>query len=217
MKIVVAVVVFNRFRNIEEWIRCWKQCNTTSAELVIIHNFKNPQDMRMYESFCKAKGVGYISRPNIGFDIGALQDVSNKRLPGFPEYDYLLWCTDDIWPQRKGFIQEYIAGFTNGVAAVAYEISKEVNPHIRTTGFMLHRSTVERLNFNVDPIITKAQCYDFEHRDKINSLMDQVKKIGKAVQPWDIESAPMWDTGHNSREAMRRRLRRQLEHTKTFG
>lgn len=218
MKIVVTIVVFNRLRNVERWIHCWKQCDTKDAELVVIHNYRNEQERAMYGAICKSGKVTYIPRTNIGFDIGAFQDVCRNRLTGFPmDFDYLLWCTDDLWPMKKDFIQRYVSKFKPGIIAACYELSREVHPHIRTTGFMLHKSTLPKIRFNVDPVVTKAQCYDFEHRDPVNSLVDQLNKIGKSVQVEDIESTCMWDTGHNSREAMRRRLRRQSEHYKVFG
>jgi len=216
VKIVVAVIVYNRFKNIQEWVRCWQKSITDNAQLVVIHNYKTPQEKKSYGDFCRKNGIGYVPRENIGFDIGALQDVSKQRLKGFPEYDYLLWCTDDLWPQRKTFIQEYWAVYKEDVKATCYEISKEVNPHIRTTGFMMKKEDVQRIKFNVDPIITKSQCYDFEHRDKANSLIDQVKKFGAPVQICNIECSPMWDTGHNSFEAKMRRSRREKEHTENF-
>lgn len=216
MKTVVAIVVYHRFRNVQDWVNCWGKSVTDNAELVIIHNYRHQFDRRICEAFCRDHSITYIARENIGFDIGAFQDVCRGRLQGFPEYDYLLWCPDDLLPQRPTFLQEYHKAFASDVVSVCYEISQEVNPHIRTTGFMLKRETVERIRFNVDPIITKAQCYDFEHRDKTNSLMDQVKKLGKVVQVCDVETSPMWDSGMNSREARRRKMRRQTEHNRAF-
>lgn len=217
-KIIVAVIVYNRFDNVKEWIRCWKQSITDNCELVIIHNYRNLTDMRSYRELCVSNGIKYVPRENIGFDIGAFQDVCNYRLQHFPtDFEYLLWCTDDLLPQRKTFLQEYFAAFKPDVASVCYEISKEVNPHIRTTGFMLKRGDLTKVKFNVDPITTKSQCYDFEHRDKTNSFVDQVRaKLGNPVQVCHVEHAPMWDTGHNSREAKMRRSRREKEHTENF-
>lgn len=215
IKIVVAVIVHNRPNNIKEWVKCWKASVTDNAELVIIHNYRSDHDKKFYHKFLNNEGIRHIPRKNSGFDIGVFQDVCRRRLGGFPEYDYLLWCTDDIWPQRKTFIQEFYAGLKNG-DVVCYEISKEVNPHIRTTGFMMSRRDVEQIQFNVDPILTKTQCYDFEHRDKVNSLMDQVKRFGNPVQVCDVECSPLWDTGHNSYEAKLRRGRRENEHKVNF-
>ena len=220
MKIVVAVIVYSRYSNIERWARCWQKCDAASAQLVVVHNFRNEQDMRMYQSFCRSRGITYVPRPNVGYDIGAFQDVCNNRLAGFPmDFDYLLWCTDDLWPMKKDFVHRYLAGFQDpDVVCVCYELSKEVHPHIRTTGFMLHKDTLPKIRFNVDPIQTKVQCYEFEHRDKQMSLVDQLNRFGKSVQVEpDVEHTCMWDTGHNSREALRRRHRRQMEHYKVFG
>lgn len=218
IKTVVAVIIYDRFRNLQEWTRCWKMSETENAELVIIHNYKHSADLRIFSTHCASRGIKYISRPNRGFDIGAFQDVCKDRLPGFPtDYDYLLWCTDDIFPQRKTFIKEYLDCFSDpSVKAAAYELSKEVHPHIRTTGFMLHKETLKHIKFNVDPITTKIQCYEFEHRDKVNSIVDQINRIGKAVQVGDVETGAMWDTGHRSREAINRRSRREREHRQNF-
>lgn len=206
-KTVVAVVVFNRFHNIQEWIKCWKKSDTENAELVVIHNYQSHHNMSQYAAYCKANGITYVGRANVGFDIGAFQDVCKNRLM-FPYFDYLLWCTDDLLPCRPSFIQEYLDEMQEGVICAAYEVSIEPHPHIRTTGFMLHKSSLPKINFNVDPVRTKPDCYDFEHRDKNNSLIDQVSRFGTVVQVGDLDWSPMWDSGHNSREAIKRRNKR---------
>jgi hypothetical protein len=217
MNVVIAVIVYNRFRNIVEWVRCFKKSQNENAELVIIHNARNQNDIREYSKFCRLQGVKYISCANVGFDIGRFQDVCNKRLHGFPDvFDLLLWCTDDILPMRTTFINEFREAFKEGVVCACYEISKEVHPHIRTTGFMLHKDTLSKIRFNVDPIRTKPECYDFEHRDKVNSLIDQVSKFGQVVQVHDVENSALWDTGHNSREGKARFRRREREHFEAF-
>lgn len=216
VKIVVAVIVFDRLKNIEEWIRCWKKSITDNAELVIIHNHRSLSVKNTYQSLCVNNGITYVPRENKGFDIGAFQDVCNYRLRYFPtDFDYLLWCTDDLLPQRKTFIQEYYSASRRGTVA-CYEISNEVNPHIRTTGFMIPERYLYKIQFNFDPILTKSQCYEFEHRDKENSFTDQVRRFGRAVQVCDVECSPMWDTGHRSKEAKLRFARREREHKTNF-
>lgn len=216
VKTLIAIVVYNRFNNIQEWVRCWHMCPKDDAQIVVIHNLRGANDQRTYENFCVKNGLLYIARENKGFDIGAFQDVCRNRLPGIPDFEYLLWCTDDLVPMRKNFVQRYLDKFEPGVVAVCYELSKEVHPHIRTTGFMLHRDTLPKITFKVDPVLSKPDCYDFEHRDKVNSLMDQMQRLGKVVQVDDIENSCMWDSGMNSREAKARRSRRQIEHNKVF-
>lgn len=90
MKIVVAVIVYNRFDNVREWIRCWNQSDTAGAELVIIHNYQDESSKKTGQAICQ--GVTYIPHENRGFDIGRFQDVCKFRLAGMPEFDYLLWC-----------------------------------------------------------------------------------------------------------------------------
>jgi hypothetical protein len=76
---------------------------------------------------------------------------------------------------------------------------------------MLHRDTLPRIRFLVDPILTKVDCYNFEHRHPTESLIDQVSRWGRVVQVGDIEQSPMWDSGLNSMAARRRSNRRRME------
>lgn len=196
MKIVVAVVVFDRFQNVVEWVRCWAMCETSNSELVIIHNFANESDKSSYKEFCDQAGIRIIQRTNIGFDIGAFQDVCRNRLEVFPEYDYLIWITDDCLPMRKDFIKQYMDRMIPGIGCAALEISKSVKLHIRTTGFCVPKNVADRLQFVADPIVTKEQCYKFEHRGGNDIFLEQVRRMGlRAVQVSAIEVAPLWDSG----------------------
>lgn len=217
MKVVVAVVVFDRFQNIEEWIRVWNQCHTTDAELVIVHNYKNEAEEHAYRVFCQRTNIRYVPRKNVGYDIGAFQDVCKNRLDNFPQdFDYLLWCTDDLFPQKRDFIQIFLSKFVAGVSCVCYEVSREVKLHVRTTGFMVRKEDLPKLEFNVDPIRTKDDCYDFEHRHRTKALLEQIQRYGKIIQVDNVEHSPVWDMGHKSQAANRRFPRRNLEHLANF-
>lgn len=217
MKVVVAVIIYDRAQNLTQWLRLWAKSNTQEAELVICHNFRNEAERHHFHSLCQTANVRYIARENKGFDIGAFQDVCRNRIPEFPQkFEFLLWCTDDLQPVRPTFIQEFLKVMERGVSAACYEVSKEVKPHIRTTGFMLRREHLARIRFNVDPITTKIQCYEFEHRDKANSLIDQMSKLGRVLQVGDVETSPVWDKGHGSREAKKRFKRREQEQKDNF-
>src|SRR5678809_1279931 len=136
MKIIVAVIVFNRIQNIQRWISCWKQCNTQNAELVIIHNYYNDEkEKEKFKSLCDQNNIRYVPRNGQGFDIGCFQDVVKERLSGFPnDWDYLLWCTDDVYPMTKDFITPFIEKYTERVGITCMKISRSVRDHVRTTG-----------------------------------------------------------------------------------
>lgn len=195
--IVVACIVYDRFQNVLEWVRCWNMCETQGAQLVIIHNYANQSDKQSYKEFCDKAGIKIIQRENIGYDIGAMQDVFRNRLPEFPDYQFLIWCCDDALPMRKDFIKQYTDHFKNfKVGVAALEISPSVRNHIRTTGFAIRKEVAEKLQFPVDPITTKEQCYFFEHRGGPAIFLDQVYRLGyKAVQVSPINSACFWDSG----------------------
>jgi hypothetical protein len=197
MKIIVAVIVYDRLENIERWIKCWKLCNKEGSDLIIIHNYKNQSEKEIYRDICKTANVGYVPRKNIGMDIGAFQDVCRGRLEGFPnEWDYLLWCTDDVIPMSKKFVSFYLQAIKkSGVGVACLEISREVKTHIRTTGFIIDQLTASKIVFPIDPITTKQHCYEFEHRGK-NAFYEQVRGLGKItlqIHP-DLKKSYLWDS-----------------------
>lgn len=210
MKIAVVVVVYNRFNNLQHWIDCWKICDQENAQLVVIHN--NDRETGRYQELVENSGAIYISRPNVGFDIGAFQDVCQNRLKGFPEWDRLLWATDDTFPMTTDFVEKFNKCMRPGVGVAAMKISKYVTRHIRTTGFMIDRETAEKLVFPADPVISKIECFLFEHRWKGKIFYNQIISLGlEAVQVADDQVSPLWDIGYH------RRLNREEEHIKKFG
>jgi hypothetical protein len=204
-KTIVVVVVYDRFDNLKEWVRCWNMCETQGYQLVVIHNYENTEARDAYLNFCAQAGVSYVPRVNIGYDIGAFQDVCRDRLKDFPEWSTLIWCTDDNLPMRKDFIKQYVDKMTAGVGVVAMEISTQVRLHIRTTGFCIRKEVAQRLTFNCDPLKTKEDCYQFEHRNISNHFLLQIQRMKlKSVQVCDIRTSPFWDSG-NKRTKTRER------------
>lgn len=207
---IVCLIVYNRLGNLEHWLHCWKKCDKKGAKLVVIHNCDAP-DQKYFE-LCEAHHVQYIARPNVGFDIGAFQDVCADRLPGFPKWERILWITDDTFPMKTDFVKQFTDEMVPGVGVVCMEVSKYVTNHIRTTGFMIDHDTAARLVFPADPIITKQHCYLFEHRAKDKIFYSQVRAMGLRVKMvTERNVSPLWDTGYH------RRLNRRAEHEDLFG
>lgn len=207
MKLLVAVIIYNRLHNLERWIKCWKESNTGDAQLVIIHNYNHDERFR---TLCDKSNIIYIRRNNIGFDIGAFQDICAGRLE--LDFDYLLWCTDDTLPMTKDFIAPFIEKITQpGVGIACMQISKSVTPHVRTTGFMVSKEVAKRIKFPADPITTKGHCYHFEHRGGKQILTNQIREMGLSCEMVsDPRTSPLWDTGYW------KRLDRQDEHDRIF-
>jgi hypothetical protein len=208
MKIVLAIVVYNRFENLSHWLACLEKCNTGNVEVVVIHNTDSVS--KEFEYLTWRYDVGYIPRPNIGYDIGAFQDVCLNRLQGFPEWDKLLWVTDDVFPMSTNFIKRFNNSILIGVGVAAMEVSLFIKEHIRTSGFMITKECANKLNFPADPIITKKQCYEFEHMSD-NTFLEQVREMGLGTVQFSNRNSPLWDSGYL------RKLPRQQEHENTFG
>lgn len=213
MKNVVTVVVFNRFNNLKRWVHCWQQCEQKGAELRIIHNYASLEDLETYKQYCIDNNIVYVSRKNVGMDIGAFQDVCKERLAGFDNnWSNLLWVTDDTIPMSKDFVNTYLRNMTEeNVGVACMEISNEVRRHVRTTGFCIKKEITKKLQFLVDPITTKEHCYQFEHRHPTLNLLTQVAKLGyKSVQINPLQTSVLWDTGN------RAHFKRMKEHEFVF-
>lgn len=219
-KIIYAVIVYDRFDNLREQVRSWSMCETQNAQMVVIHNYDSQQAKESYKSFCDEMGIHYVPRDNVGFDIGAFQDVCNERLEGFPsDWDYIIWVTDDTLPMRKDFVHSFISPLQkdSSIGITAMEICESQNTrkvkakkHIRTTGFALSKELSRSIEFPRDPVRTKEDCYAFEHRSD-NILMDQMNRIGlKSVQITPIDVSPLWDQGRPAQ------AKRKAEHYKIF-
>lgn len=221
-RVVVAVVVYNRYDNIERWLHCWRQCDKRGARMVIIFNNENPLPLQQRNfSNSYALDVDVINRPNIGFDIGAFQDVCKNRLPGIPDFDYLLWCTDDTIPMQLDFITPFLTSFDKFTGVTCMQISTEHKRHVRTTGFCIRKDVAQRLQFHTDPIRSRVDCRHFEHRGGRWTLLAQVEAMRlKVTQVAPLEKSPLYDMGFWHRNEQAEKLAhlydRMNEHNSIF-
>jgi Glycosyl transferase family 2 len=213
MKISVCVVIYDRVENLKIWLNCWDSSDKEDAELTIIHNYKSIEDIVLFKKLCENhEGVKYIQRQNVGYDIGALQDVCMERLYKFcNEWDFLIWCTDDTIPMKKTFIKDLVN--KNKPGSPCMHISSEITNHVRTTGFVISKRISKLLTFNKKRIETKDDCYYFEHRGGRNTLYHQLIRNGEApFMVSDLKKSPLWDIS-NKRS---RSLNRMAEHNSVF-
>ena len=198
LNIVVAVVVYDRTDNIKQWIECWNKCEQLGAQLRVIHNCdkETPEDNEV-KMFCETHEIVYIRRLNIGFDIGALQDVCKERLYGFyDDWDMMIWCVDDTLPMVKDFIYQYTKNILDkkvGLSCMVVTNHFGSPLHVRTTGICLRKEVAKGLTFPADPILTKEHCYEFEHKGEA-SLLNQIESMGlKVIMPAPIEQSHVCD------------------------
>lgn len=204
----VVVIVWNRFENLRRWINCWNQCDKSSAELVVVHNLETDNDR--YSRLCESNGVKYVPRENKGFDIGAFQDVCKERLSGFPNnWKNIIWITDDNILMAKDFVDQFLKRLTDKDIP-CYEISNEVKRHIRTTGFLVTKEISRKLVFPTDPVLSRSDCYQFEHKGL--NMYEQVIAMGKnpVMINNDLKESPLWDSGN------RGNLKLMDKHEKVF-
>ena len=205
----IALVVYDRYHNLERWLHCWNLCEHHDFKLVIIHNTDSEQPR--YRSLCEYYGVQYIQRQNVGYDTAPFQDICLERLEGFDnDWDKLMWATDDWFPMAKNFIKQYVNHYEEGVGVVCTEVSEQVKKHIRTSGFIISKEVSKRIIFDTDVIRSKEDCYMFEHLSN-NALYEQIINMGlSVVLVAPLQNAPIWDSEH------RASLNRMDEHNNVF-
>ncbi len=202
---LVAVVVYDRFENVEAWLTAWQKTDRGKARLAVIHNSDasfgpHPPAWRSSGPDC------YVPRANTGYDIGAFQDVAEGRFDSvLPAWEYLIWCTDDFIPLQPSFLTRFAERAIDprvGLVAGRYGYwpgdwsGKAADQHCRTVGFLIRRDVARRLTFPASPVATRDQCHQFEHRD--NHLMHQVRSLGyRVVSIDDTEGRLMWDRGND--------------------
>lgn len=211
MKVVVALLVYNRFENLKHWLECWKLCDKENTEFRVIHNYDNESEQNKFRNLCIENNIHYIPRKNRGMDIGAFQDVCRNRLPLFTyDFDYLFWIVDDTFPMRKDFVRYFADKLKqSNVGVVCNEKSYEYKPHVRTGAFILRKETLSKLIFPFDPILSKEHCYQFEHKHR-KAFLEQIQSMQLMVlQPDPVNVSAFWDKGH--------RGDRLQEHNQVFG
>jgi hypothetical protein len=203
MRVLIVVCIYDRFENLKKWVHSWNLCDKMGAKLVVVHNvdkFKsNP-----FANYCKANGIMYIRRQNIGYETGIIQDVFLNRLRVRYDWDALLFCTDDTIPMRKNYLSYYINEISKpDVGAACMEVSGVWTPHIRTTGFCVTREVANKIHWIHDPVSTKEHCYFFEHQGFEDTIMSQILKMDKRViQLSSIKESVLWDTDHTALDRM---------------
>ena len=158
-------------------------------------------------------------RPNVGYDIGAFQDVYKGRVK-IPDHDYLIWCTDDVIPMSKTFIYDFVDSFGKRAGVVCMQVSDEIAKHIRTTGFCIKKEVVKRLVFPKE-IKTKEHCYLFEHRGRNTLLQQLIRMRLNYSQVAPLDNSPLYDMNYWDRNEEARKHKaekdRMNEHFKVFG
>lgn len=195
-KILAVVVVYNRFENLVRWINCWNQSEQCNATFLVIHNYDSDTVLAPWENLCNENKVEYYARPNVGFDIGAFQDMVKDRLRQDLSWNILFWATDDAIPMKKDWLTQYIQATNQSeVGVTCMHLSSAIKPHIRTTGFCIKKSIAELLYFPIDPITTKDQCYNFEFINTQLTFLNQILLMKKKViQIMPIEQSLIWDS-----------------------
>lgn len=200
MRLQIVVGIYDRFENLKRWVHTWKQCGRTNTRLTIVHNVDVLGCANAFKSLCQMNGIGYVQRPNIGFETGIIQDLFLKRLRHVgPRWDALLFCTDDTIPMRRDFVNHFRNALTSDVGVACMEISGTWTPHIRTTGFCVKLDVARAIKWVHAPIATKEHCYFFEHQGFEDTFMSQVLKMDKRViQLSSIKNSVLWDTDHHA-------------------
>ncbi|QJX01315.1 glycosyltransferase family protein [Frigoriglobus tundricola] len=203
---LVGLVVYDRVPNVERWLAAWHRSERGAARLAVIHN-RDRADPAATRAITAGRPDAYVPRANVGYDIGAFRDVVTGRLAAaLPDWEYLLWCTDDFVPVRPDFLLQFLARAADprvGLVAGRYGYwpgnwsGRESERHCRTVGFLIRRATAAALRFPAAAALSREDCLAFEHRP--GHLMEQVLARGERVADLgDADAQIMWDLNHEA-------------------
>jgi len=192
-------MVYNRLKNLQAWMECWRNADHNGAKLLVINNYDNVIDQDYYQ-VSSGNCDWFAYRHNLGMDMGAFQDLINDRIEGFSyhvyHWDAVFWVSDDTFPLTANFLEPFLTLLANSnTGAVGPQVSSEYSYHLRTNCFCVRHEHALQFKFPRKKMRSKMDCYEFEHRG--NTLTSQLKRLGLGVsQPAESISAYMWDTGH---------------------
>ncbi len=196
---ILALIIYDRLHNIEAWARC-----KPATPVYVIHTGRDRDRCR---EICDAAGFTYVSRENIGLDIGALQDVFQERLEGFPnDWDRLLWITDDVIPVNPNWLEPFESSTAD---LAAFQVSLSPVRHVRTVAYCITKELSRQITFPADPVTTKDHGYYFEYRGGEDTLTAQAEALGATIE--QVSPTGLWDQGYGKRPE------RLHEHLSNFG
>jgi len=178
MKVLVAVCVYDRFREIINWLRAWRNANQYGCKLAVVHSWEdeapNQSLVDVIQQFAPDFDF-YLPRFNRGMDIGACKELADD--PRVGEWDALLWFTDDCLPMNKDFLVPFLTALSNknvGLAGAFPEVS-----YIRTIAFGIKKEAMKKLPWiNDGDICTRQHCLQME-----SQLQRQVRDLGYEAIP----------------------------------
>ncbi len=205
----IFVVVYNRIKNIELWVKAWNKTSYHgNIPFTIVHNHdeRSKEFAEQLVKIATDNKMAYWQHDNTGMDIGAFK----KTIESATNVNNFFWFTDDYLPMKKNFLDPFIERLTDNVGLVAacYEPENESNKHahVRTVGFAIKNEVAKKLVFPAD-MNSLRDCYEFEHGS--NNMLKQIIHLGydyrMAVgnnypQPgyhhWSNASDWMWDCNH---------------------
>lgn len=197
-KIIIVVCIYNRHENIRRWLHAWNMCEQMGATLIFVNNKYEGIDVDFWKPYCEVRGAKYYLRENKGYETGVIQDVILGNILKEEEWDVYFSFTDDTIPMRKDFLVQYVNEIMKlDVGVACMEMSGVVTPHIRTTGWCIRKDVANQIKFTANPIVSKEECYNFEHTGGQFTLMAQIINMNKRViQMSNIENSAIWDTDY---------------------
>jgi len=182
LKVVVAVCIYDRLREIVNWLRAWGNANHYGCKLAVVQSwgelngdesqgFPNPLQAEVIKQFGPDY---YLPRYNVGMDMRALKDLPNDPRLG-QLWDAIIWFADDCLPMNKDFLVPFLAALSNPRVGLAGAFPE--GDTVRTVAFGIKREVMNKIPWiNGGDIRTRHHCLKME-----NQLKHQVENAGYEV------------------------------------
>lgn len=192
LKILVGVIVYKRKNTISAWLRAWQNAEKYGAKIAVVHNYdgdRPPEDQK--ENIMQYKPDYYLPRPNVGWDLGAFQDMLTETRVDFP-WDVIVWFTDDCLPMRKDFLKPFVYKISEPGMGLVGQCSE--GSYMRTNAFAVKKEVMKKIEYvegggageepNCSKILNREHCLRFENR-----FAKQVENLGYKVD-YTADSRP---------------------------
>jgi hypothetical protein len=151
-------------------------------QMIVVSNGGKP-DARAIEQFSSIGGAMFLSRDNVGMDIGAYQFAA-LRIP----CDLMVFFGGSSYFRRPGWLRRMMGAYNcygdglYGCSGNQGDIRVNVWPHVRTTGFWCNPKLLNEHPFKVTD---NSQRYPWEHSENSITQFAISKGLPAYIVGWD--------------------------------
>jgi hypothetical protein len=163
--------------------------------IVVLNDLKATTEIQCL--FSSLRNVRFLERDNSGADIGAYQHASRA----YPS-DFMMFFGTSSYFKRPGWLLQMLQAFLKHgdtlYGTTANRGSGAIQPHIRTTGFAISSSLLNKHPVHVTDVGRHGPRYEWEHGKTGLSSWIKSRGLSPLLVCWNgVYREPEWDSVTN--------------------